>query len=78
MPGQQLITGVPEKHRFDLFYGHYDQVHAHDVLTDHLIRDSKCEPIRRSGKKTWDDCVATHITNETLSFIGEGKVEGIT
>ena len=27
--GGRDSTGVPEKHGFDIFYGYYDQVHAH-------------------------------------------------
>ena len=34
-------TGVPEKHGFDLFFGYYDQVHAHSFYPPYLIRNSE-------------------------------------
>ena len=38
--GGRDSTGVPEKHGFDLFYGYYDQVHAHSFYPSYLIRNS--------------------------------------
>ena len=43
--GGRGSTGVPEKHGFDIFYGYYDQVHAHTYYTDHLIRNSQRVPL---------------------------------
>ena len=39
--GGRGSTGVPEKHGFDVFFGYYDQVHAHSFFTPHLIRNSQ-------------------------------------
>ncbi len=39
--GGRGSTGVPEKHGFDVFYGYYDQVHAHTFYPPFLIRNSK-------------------------------------
>ncbi|MFV1964048.1 MAG: sulfatase-like hydrolase/transferase, partial [Pirellulaceae bacterium] len=39
--GGRDSTGVPEKHGFDLFFGYYDQVHAHSYYTPYLIRNSE-------------------------------------
>ncbi len=39
--GGRGSTGVPEKHGFDLFFGYYDQVHAHTYFPPYLIRNSK-------------------------------------
>jgi arylsulfatase A-like enzyme len=32
--GGRGSTSVPEKHGFDVFVGHYDQVHAHSEIND--------------------------------------------
>ena len=39
--GGRDSTGVPEKHGFDVFYGYYDQVHAHSFYPPFLIRNSE-------------------------------------
>ena len=39
--GGRDSTGVPEKHGFDLFFGYYDQVHAHSYYPPYLIRNSE-------------------------------------
>ncbi len=38
--GGRGSTGVPEKHGFDIFFGYYDQVHAHTYHTPYLILNS--------------------------------------
>ena len=71
--GNPGTTGVPEKEGFDVFFGYYDQVHAHDYFTSHLVRNSVSVPIAQDGKHTWDDYSHTHIANETLKFIEQNK-----
>lgn len=71
--GDPGTTGVPEKEGFDEFFGYYDQVHAHNYYTDHLIRNSVSVPNPQDGKQTWDDYSHTRIANETLSFIEKNK-----
>lgn len=39
--GGRDSTGVPEKHGFDVFFGYYDQVHAHTYYPPYLIRNSE-------------------------------------
>jgi arylsulfatase A-like enzyme len=39
--GNPDTTGVPEKLGFDLWYGYYDQVHAHDYYPEYLIYKNK-------------------------------------
>ena len=39
--GGRDSTGVPEKHGFDVFFGYYDQVHAHSYYPPYLIRNSE-------------------------------------
>jgi arylsulfatase A-like enzyme len=71
--GNPHTTGVPENEGFDVFFGFYDQVHAHDYYTDHLVRNSVDVPYQQSGKHTWEDYSHTRIANETLKFIEENK-----
>lgn len=71
--GNPGTTGVPEKQGFDVFFGYYDQLHAHNYFTDHLIRNSVTVPIRQDGLRTWDDYSHTRIANETLRFIEQNK-----
>ena len=71
--GNPGTTGVPENEGFDVFFGYYDQVHAHDYYTDHLIRNSVEVPIQQSGEHTWEDYSHTRIANETLRFIEQNK-----
>lgn len=43
--GGRDSTGVPERHGFDLFFGYYDQVHAHTYYPPYLIRNSEEVPL---------------------------------
>jgi arylsulfatase A-like enzyme len=43
--GARGSTGVPEKHGFDVFFGYYDQVHAHTYYPPYLIRNSEEVPL---------------------------------
>lgn len=71
--GNPNTTGVAENLGFDVFFGYYDQKHAHDYYTDYLIRNSTNVPYQQSGKHTWEDYSHTRIANETLKFIEENK-----
>ncbi len=71
--GNPGTTGVPEKEGFDVFFGYYDQVHAHNYFTDHLVRNSQNVPNSQDGKRSWDDYSHTRIANETLKFIEQNK-----
>ena len=71
--GNPETTGVAEKQGFDVFFGYYDQKHAHNHYTDYLIRNSVKVPIQQSGKHTLADYAPTRIANETLSFIEQNK-----
>ena len=71
--GNPDTTGVAEKQGFDVFFGYYDQKHAHDYYTDHLIRNRVDVPYRQSGKQTWEDYSHTRIANETIEFIERNK-----
>jgi arylsulfatase A-like enzyme len=71
--GNPNTTGVAEKQGFDVFFGYYDQKHAHDYYTDHLVGNSVDVPYEQSGKHTWEDYSHTRIANETLKFIEQHK-----
>ena len=47
--GGRDSTGVPEKHGFDIFFGYYDQVHAHSFYPPYLVRNS--EEVALPGNK---------------------------
>ena len=49
--GGRGTSGVPEKHGFDLFFGYYDQVHAHTYYPQYLIRNRRF-PSRQFWKVT--------------------------
>ncbi len=72
--GGRGSTGVPEKHGFDVFFGYYDQVHAHSFYPPYLIRNSEEVVLDgniggRSGK-TYSHY---EIMNEGLDFIRKNK-----
>lgn len=43
--GGRGTSGVPEKHGFDVFFGYYDQVHAHTYFPRYLVRNSAEVPL---------------------------------
>lgn len=76
--GNPGTTGVPEKQGFDLFFGYYDQVHAHNYFPAYLVRNSVDVPMPggngvqgKPGKGTAysQDVIAA----ETLKFIEQNK-----
>ncbi len=71
--GNPGSTGVPEKQGFDLFYGYYDQRHAHDHYTPYLIRNSAEEVIPGNAKNGRTSYIPTLIADETLKFIEDHK-----
>jgi len=71
--GNPGSTGVPEQEGFDVFFGYYDQAHAHDYYTDHLVRNSVNVPIAQDGKHDWQHYSHTRIADETLKFIEQNK-----
>ena len=70
--GGRGTSGVPEKHGFDVFYGYYDQVHAHTFYPQYLIRNSEEMPLPgNSGSSFYEG--RTHaqkaIFKESMQFI---------
>lgn len=39
--GDRGSSGIPEKHGFDLFFGYYNQIHAHTYFPKYLLRNSE-------------------------------------
>ena len=70
--GGRDSTGVPEKHGFDVFFGYYDQVHAHSYYPPYLIRNSEEVPLAGnhglSNGKTYAQYV---IHDAAMKFIRE-------
>jgi len=76
--GGRNTSGVPEKHGFDVFFGYYDQVHAHTFYPRYLIRNSEEVPLAgNSGESFYEG--ETHaqsaIFQESMRFIREHKDE---
>ncbi len=72
--GGRDSTGVPEEHGFDVFFGYYDQVHAHSFYPPYLIKNSQEVPLAgnhggRTGK-TYSHYV---IMKEAFQFIRDHK-----
>ena len=72
--GGRDSTGVPEKHGFDVFFGYYDQVHAHSFYPPYLIRNS--EEIHlpgNDGGRSGGTYAQYPIMDEALRFIEQNK-----
>ncbi len=73
--GGRGTTGVPEKHGFDVFFGYYDQVHAHTYFPAYLIRNSEEVPLEGNTGALYEGETFSHdlIYKESLKFIRENK-----
>jgi len=72
--GGRDSTGVPEKHGFDVFFGYYDQVHAHSFYPPYLIRNSEeVELAGNRGGRTGPTYSHYAIMAEALEFIRTNK-----
>jgi arylsulfatase A-like enzyme len=69
--GARGTSGVPEEHGFDVFFGYYDQVHAHTYFPRYLIRNSAQVPLPgNTGDYYEGKTYAQHmIFEESLKFI---------
>jgi arylsulfatase A-like enzyme len=70
--GGRGSTGVPEKHGFDVFFGYYDQVHAHTYYPPYLIRNSEEVPLPGNDGKDRnhpETYAHYHIHAAALQFI---------
>lgn len=71
--GGRDSTGVPEKHGFDIFFGYYDQVHAHSYYPPYLIRNGEEVKLKDNfgvSGKTYSHYI---IHESALNFIREHR-----
>ncbi|MFP4056933.1 MAG: sulfatase-like hydrolase/transferase [Candidatus Brocadiia bacterium] len=72
--GGRGSTGVPEKHGFDVFFGYYDQVHAHSYYPPYLVRNSDEVPLPgNEGGREGETYSHYVIMEEGLKFIRENR-----
>ncbi len=72
--GGRDSTGVPEKHGFDIFFGYYDQVHAHSFYPPYLVRNSEEVKLAgNAGGRTGKTYSHYAIMEEGLKFIRKNK-----
>ncbi len=69
--GGRGTSGVPEKHGFDVFFGYYDQVHAHTFFPKYLIRNSQEVPLAgNTGNPQQGETFSQYrIVDEAKQFI---------
>jgi arylsulfatase A-like enzyme len=72
--GGRGSTGVPEKHGFDVFFGYYDQVHAHSFYPPYLVRNSEEVVLPgNDGGRVGETYSHYAIMDEAVKFIHENK-----
>jgi arylsulfatase A-like enzyme len=70
--GGRGSTGVPEQHGFDVFFGYYDQVHAHSYYPPYLVRNSEEVPLAgNKGMSEGKTYAQYSIHSAALKFIRE-------
>ena len=73
--GDRGTTGAPELHGFDLFYGYYNQTHAHSFFPNYLVRNGEKVPLEGNTGDFYKGRNFSHhlIFNESVKFICEHK-----
>ncbi len=72
--GGRDSTGVPENHGFDVFFGYYDQVHAHSFYPPYLVRNSDEVPLDgNEGGRSGETYSHYEIMDEALQFIRDNQ-----
>ena len=73
--GDRGTTGAPELHGFDLFYGYYNQTHAHSFFPNYLVRNGEKVPLKGNTGDFYKGRNFSHhlIFNESVKFICEHK-----
>lgn len=71
--GDRGTTGVPEKQGFDVFYGYYNQSHAHTYYPNYLLRNSEKIPLKGNTGSYHSGKTFSHelIYQESIEFIEE-------
>ena len=72
--GGRGSTGVPENHGFDVFFGYYDQVHAHTYYPPYLIRNSQEVKLPGNNGGTEGQTYSHYlIHNAAMKFVRENS-----
>jgi len=72
--GGRGSTGVPERQGFDVFFGYYDQVHAHTYYPPYLIRNSAEVPLPGNRGNSEGTTYAQYVIfDEAVRFIREHR-----
>ena len=73
--GDRGTTGAPELHGFDIFYGYYNQTHAHSYFPNYLVRNGEKVPLEGNTGDYYEGKQFSHhlIFNESIKFICENK-----
>jgi arylsulfatase A-like enzyme len=73
--GDRGTTGVPEKHGFDIFFGYYNQTHAHSFFPNYLVRNGEKIPLEGNTGDFYKGKQFSHylIFDESIKFIRENK-----
>lgn len=72
--GGRGSTGVPEQHGFDIFFGYYDQVHAHSFYPPYLVRNSEEVPLAgNDGGRSGETYSNYEIMKQGLDFIRDNQ-----
>lgn len=69
--GGRGTSGVPEAHGFDVFFGYYDQRHAHSYYPPYLIRNNEEVPLPGNTGDYYEGDTFSHsvIMEEAKTFI---------
>ena len=68
--------GVPERQGFDVFYGYYHQIHAHEHYPAFLVRNGQKEQVANSRRNTAEGYAPALIFAEMKKFIRESVAGG--
>jgi arylsulfatase A-like enzyme len=73
--GARGTSGVPEKHGYDVFFGYYDQVHAHTFFPRYLVRNSQEVALEGNTGDFHEGKIFSQylIHDEAKKFIRENK-----
>jgi arylsulfatase A-like enzyme len=71
--GPRGSVGVPETHGFDVFYGFYDQTHAHSYFPRYVLRNGQEAPLAGNNGKDGKTYVAYEFVKQAKQFIRDNK-----
>ncbi len=73
--GDRGTTGAPELHGFDIFFGYYNQTHAHSFFPNYLVRNGEKVPLEGNSGDYYKGKQFSHylIFDESIKFIRENK-----